>query len=116
VSRPLQTIIETEAFIAKASKIMTDAERMAIVDKVSADPWAGDVIKGTRGLRKLRIPLEGRGKRGGGRVIYWFHSDRFPAALLWAFAKNEASNLTKDQESTLVKLASSLFVDLREKR
>jgi hypothetical protein len=116
VSRPLQTIIETEAFISKASKIMTDAERMAIVDRVSADPTAGDVIKGTRGLRKLRIPLEGRGKRGGGRVIYWFHSDRFPAALLWAFAKNEASDLTKGQQSSPVKLASSLFADLGDEK
>ncbi len=91
---------------------MSDDERAAIVDMIAANPAAGAVLKGTRGLRKLRIRLEGRGKRGGGRVIYWFHSERFPAALVWVFAKNEAADLSKDQESALVKLASTLFADL----
>ena len=108
----LHTVMETEAFISKASEIMSDAERMAIVDMIAANPMAGVLVKGTGGLRKLRVPLEGRGKRGGGRVIYWFHSARFPAALLWVFAKNEAADLTKDQEATLVKFASSLLRDL----
>lgn len=36
------------------------------------DPKAGDAIKGTGGLRKLRVPMEskGKGKRGGARVLY----------------------------------------------
>ncbi|WP_395697218.1 type II toxin-antitoxin system RelE/ParE family toxin [Methylocella sp.] len=112
MARALHTIIETEAFISKASKIMSDEERAAIVDIIAADPMAGVLVKGTGGLRKLRVPLEGRGKRGGGRVIYWFHSARFPAALLWVFAKNEAADLTKEQEATLAKVAASLMRDL----
>jgi len=35
-----------------------------------ADPEAGDLIPGTKGLRKIRRPVAGRGKRGGARVIY----------------------------------------------
>ena len=61
---------------------------------IAARPDAGVVIQGTGGLRKLRIGLQGRGKRGGGRVIYWFHSIGYPAVLLWVFVKNEASDLT----------------------
>jgi len=72
----------------------------------------GDVIKDTGGLRKARIPLEGRGKRGGGRVIYWFHSDQYPAALLWVFAKNERADLTKAQAAALAKMAASIISDL----
>jgi len=105
----LHTVIETEAFISKAEKIMTEAERDAIVDTIAADPKAGVLIQGCHGLRKLRIPLEDRGKRGGGRVIYWFHSERYPAALLWVFAKNEASDLTADQKRTLAAMARSFM-------
>lgn len=113
MSTALHTVIETEAFLSKAAKIMTDQERMAIVDMVAADPTAGDLIKGTHGLlRKLRVPLEGRGKRGGGRVIYWFHSEQFPSALLWVFAKNEASDLTEDQKKALIAAAQSILDDL----
>lgn len=34
------------------------------------NPRKGAVIEGMAGARKLRIKLEGRGKSGGGRVIY----------------------------------------------
>lgn len=76
---PLHTVVETSAFLAKAAKIMTEAERAAIVDAVAGVPAAGDLLKGAGRPRKLRVPLEGRGKRGGARVIYWFHSGRYPA-------------------------------------
>lgn len=51
---------------------MSEEERTAVVNALAATPDAGVLIKGTGGLRKLRIPLAGRGKRGGARVIYWF--------------------------------------------
>ena len=113
VSAIHQTVIETEAFISKASRIMSEGERMAIVDMVAADPAGGDVIKGAHGLRKLRIPLERRGKRGGGRVIYWFHSEQYPAALLWVFAKNEASDLTEGQYKALAATAHAILEGLK---
>jgi hypothetical protein len=78
----LHTVIETSAFITKAEKIMGEEERMEVVNMIAANPMAGIIIKNTGGLRKMRIPLEGRGKRGGARVIYWYHSERFPTALL----------------------------------
>jgi hypothetical protein len=36
---------------------------------VLENPAAGDVIRGSAGLRKLRWSASGRGKRGGARVI-----------------------------------------------
>ncbi|NJM30991.1 MAG: addiction module toxin RelE [Rhizobiales bacterium] len=80
-------VVETPAYLAKAEHIMGEEERWVVVDMVSLNPLGGVLIRGSGGLRKMRIALEGRGKRGGGRVIYWFHSPRFPAVLLWAFAK-----------------------------
>ena len=74
------------------------------------------VIRGTNGLRKLRIALRGRGKRGGGRVIYWYHSDGYPAVLLAVFAKNEASDLTADQRKRFAAIGSAIIDQLGAKR
>jgi hypothetical protein len=49
-------------------------------------PRAGDLIPGTGGVRKLRWGLEGRGKRGGARVVYLNHDTGMPLFALTAFA------------------------------
>ena len=104
------TVVETAAYLSIASKIMSLGEMESVVTVISNDPASGDVIPGARGLRKLRVPLQGRGKRGGGRVIYWYHNEGYPAVLLWAFAKNAASDLTVSQRKTLMGLAET-FLD-----
>jgi hypothetical protein len=103
------TVVETPTYLARAERLMGEAERTMVVDLVAAAPSVGKLVRGTRGLRKLRIALPGRGKRGGGRVIYWFHSAGYPAVLLWVFAKNEASDLTQDQRTRLATAAASLL-------
>lgn len=61
------------------------------------NPDAGDLIPGGRGLRKLRVPLPVRGKRGGARVIYYHWVGNEQCYLVYAYAKNMASDLSKDQ-------------------
>lgn len=92
---------------------MSEEERAEVVNALAAAPDAGVLIKGTGGLRKLRIPLAGRGKRGGARVIYWFHSETYPAVLLWVFAKNEADDLTAAQRTALAAATRDLLDDFR---
>jgi hypothetical protein len=77
------TVVETPTYLVRASRIMTSAEMNSVVEFVSRTPEAGDVIKGSRGLRKTRVALSGRGKSGGARVIYWYYNEGFPAVLLW---------------------------------
>ena len=55
-------------------------------------PVAGDLIPGTGGVRKLRWGLDGRGKRGGARVIYFHHGAAMPLFALTAYAKNERAD------------------------
>jgi hypothetical protein len=105
----LVSVVETDAYLSKAEKIMSEVEREAIVSMISKGPTIGDVIPGTGGLRKVRIPLQGRGKRGGGRVVYWYYNAGYPAILMWAFAKNEASDLSAAQMKSLA-AASELFI------
>ncbi|HUB97564.1 MAG TPA: type II toxin-antitoxin system RelE/ParE family toxin [Stellaceae bacterium] len=74
---------------------MTETERSVLVDYLAHNPTVGDLIPGTGGVRKLRWALTGRGKRGGARVIYFFHSADLPLFALSAFAKNERADLSQ---------------------
>jgi RelE toxin of RelE / RelB toxin-antitoxin system len=107
----LVSVVETNVYLARATRLMSEAEREAVIDQVAANPAAGDLIPGSGGLRKMRVPLEGRGKRGGGRVIYWFHSERMPVVLLFVFAKNETSDLTPDQARMLARAVADMADD-----
>jgi hypothetical protein len=46
-------------------------------------------------MRKLRWAAKGKGKRGGVRVIYYFHNEAFPLFLLTVYGKSQKANLTK---------------------
>lgn len=104
----LITVAETQSYLARAEKLLSEAEREAIVLEVASNPTAGVVIAGTGGLRKLRVRVRGRGKRGGARVIYYFHSARMPVYLLAIFAKNERVDLTPAERAQLRKLVDVL--------
>lgn len=63
---PLHTVIETPTYLRQCREVgATEAERLTIIDRIAADPEAGDIIKGSGGARKLRIAREGKGKSGG---------------------------------------------------
>lgn len=101
-------VVETKAFAAQAKARLTEAEVTALISMLARDPTAGDVIPDTGGLRKVRLGVRGRGKRGGARVIYYFYNETLPLFLLAVFAKNEKSDLTKAECHTLSKLARLL--------
>jgi hypothetical protein len=58
------------------------------------DPEAGAVLPGSGGVRKMRVALPGRGKRGGARVIYYYRSERRRIYLLFAYGKSETATLS----------------------
>ena len=97
----LHTVIETPHYLRKAERVMAEPERKAVVDLIAANPLTGDLIPEGGGIRKLRVPLHGRGKRGGARVIYYHHSERFPVFLLTVFAKNEQGDLSMAERHQL---------------
>jgi hypothetical protein len=45
-------------------------------------------VPGSGGVRKMRWGAQGRGKRGGLRVIYYFRSARGQIWMLTLYAKN----------------------------
>jgi len=71
-----------------------DEELMALQQELAADPFAGDVMKGTNGLRKVRFALPGAGKSGGARVAYAVFPGVGIVLLALVFAKNQKANLS----------------------
>ncbi len=110
------TVVETPEFIARADTLMAEDDRHALIEYLAWHPTTGDLIPGTGGVRKLRWALEGRGKRGGARVIYYFHSDEMPLFALTVFAKNERTDLSQDDRNALRRLTKLLVDTYRRKR
>jgi len=110
----MQTVVETPSYLADAEKLFTEDERKAIVDQIANDPLCGVVIPGTHGIRKVRVGFDGRGKRGGARMIYVFFGDDMPIFLLAAFAKNERADLTPKERAALGKVVLTMVEDYRK--
>lgn len=65
----------------------------------------GDAIPGTGGLRKVRMAVPHRGKRGGVRVIYLIVCVDKLICFLDAYTKNTKENLTAADSKRLRGLA-----------
>jgi RelE toxin of RelE / RelB toxin-antitoxin system len=104
----VETVVETPEFIGRIGKLMPESERDELIGFLAANPEAGDLIQGTGGVRKLRWGLEGRGKRGGARIIYFFRNTRTPVFLLTAFAKNQRVDLSQAERNELRSLTKTL--------
>ena len=102
------TVAEVPEYIREVEKHLSVIERQDILSYLSSHPKAGDLIEGTGGMRKLRWGKGGRGKSGGVRVIYYYHSDLMPLYLLSIFAKNAQANLSKAERNDLAKLVDIL--------
>lgn len=87
----MQAVVETPSYLADAERLFSPQERLAIVDRLAADPTCGVVIPGSGGIRKVRFGFGGRGKSGGARIIYLFSGESLPVFILAAFAKTEKS-------------------------
>lgn len=103
------TVVETAEFLRKAKPLLSESERADLVAFIAASPEAGEIIPETGGVRKIRWALPGMGKRGGARVIYYYHSERLPVFLLSAYAKGRKENLTKAEQNAIKRLVPVLL-------
>jgi len=112
----LITVGEMPEYVRRATKLLSESERSELIDHVAANPRAGDLVQGTGGVRKLRWARGGRGKSGGLRVIYYFHSEALPLYLLTMFGKGEKADLSQVERNELAKLVQVLKGYARESR
>lgn len=87
------SVIETPNFIRTAAAIWSEDEVSEFINYIAENSDAGDVIKGTKSLRKVRWGRSGMGKRGGARVIYFVRTVAGEVMLITAFSKGDADNL-----------------------
>jgi hypothetical protein len=85
---------QTREYDKDASRLLDLEERQKIADYLLVHPEAGAIIPGTGGIRKLRWAASGRGKRGGARIIYFYHVAPQEIYLLTIYAKNERDDLS----------------------
>ncbi|UOP07795.1 toxin [Alysiella crassa] len=68
-------------------------------NELMENPEKGDLIQGTGGLRKIRVadPKCQKGKRGGSRVIYYWHLNQAQFVLFTVYGKNQQDDLNHEQ-------------------
>jgi hypothetical protein len=110
------SVVETPEFLSAARKLMSDEERTLLVDYLAYNPMAGDLVQGTGGIRKLRWGLEGRGKRGGARVIYFYHDAGMPLFALTAYAKNERADSSQQDRNGFRQLTALLVETFKRRK
>ncbi len=111
---PLQTVVETPEFLSGARRVLSDAERVALINFLAENPTAGDVMQGTGGARKLRRAAKGKGKSGGARAITFYGGPDLPVFLMAIFGKGEKANLTKAERNELRDVLANLAEKYRK--
>jgi hypothetical protein len=100
--------VELTPFVAFRTEHWSDDELRALQSFLLVSPDAGDLIRGGAGLRKLRWSAQGRGKRGGARVIYYWHVPGERIYLIYGYVKSEREDLTPQQVRTLAGLMKDI--------
>lgn len=93
--------VELTPFVAFRKEYWTDEDLRAMQNVLLVAPDAGDLIRAGAGLRKLRWSAQGRGKRGGARVIYYWHVPGDRIYLIYGYVKNRSEDLTAHQLKVL---------------
>lgn len=104
----LMTVVEMPEFTSTARKLLDDTDRELLIEFLASHPQAGDLMQGTGGVRKLRWALQGRGKSGGARVIYFYHDMALPLFLFTIYAKNSQSDLSDAARNELKKITKAI--------
>ena len=94
VQLTMLTVIETDEFHRQALSVWNAAELDAFIAWIAANPEAGNVIPGAHGARKVRWSIQGQGKRGGARVIYFNVLDDGFLVLLAVYVKAARSTMS----------------------
>lgn len=82
----------------------TGADIRDMENEIAMAPTAGNLVPGSGGLYKIRFGYANKGKRGGGRTIYYVWTKDEAVILLTVYAKVDKDDLTAEE--------TKLFADL----
>jgi hypothetical protein len=104
-------LIETSTFTRQITALLSDEDYGEFQSRLAANPGLGALIKGGGGIRKIRVAVGSRGKRGSARVIYYWAVRKDTILLLYAYLKNATADLTPKQVTQLAKLVKEKLRD-----
>ena len=105
----LRSFVELDSFRKDWKKAGLNEEDLLDLEiTLTANPQAGAVIPGTNGLRKIRVSLPGKGKRGGARVIYANFEEYLYTYFLFFYPKNKDPDLSAEDRKLFSKLVDQL--------
>jgi hypothetical protein len=100
--------IETPTFTRMITALLTDDEYWGLQYVLMENPERGEIIQGGGGIRKLRYAVQGRGKSGGIRVIYYWIKDNDQIYMLVAYPKSKKDDLTDKETAVLRRYVKEL--------
>ncbi len=87
---------------------LDDSNLQQLQEQLLENPQLGKVVRGTGGLRKMRIAFEGKGKSGSGRVVYVDFVLAETIYFIFAYPKNEKDTLSNEERNNIKKLIEKL--------
>lgn len=97
-------IVETSIYTEDITKILRDEEYQELQQFLVKHPKSGDIISGSKGLRKLRWKLKNKGKSGGIRNIYYYYEEQYTLYMIYVYEKSKTEDLTPKQIKMLRKV------------
>ena len=108
--------VHTKVFDRQWTALGCDDDDLLELQKaICEDPQKPPVIRGTGGVRKIRIALEGQGKSGGARVLYVDFVVRGVIGLLYAYPKNEKENIDDNERKILKTMVEQINESWRDR-
>lgn len=100
--------VETSLFSKRLGDFLGDEAYRALQNHLIGHPDAGDIIKSSGGVRKIRWRSGGKGKSGGVRVIYYWAKADDQVFLLTLYGKGEKEDLSAAELKRIVNLLAEL--------
>jgi hypothetical protein len=87
------TFVESSIFERIRPKYLSDDEYGDLQEFMMQNPEAGQVVRGSGGVRKLRWARAGKGKSGGLRVIHFVKRAPDELWMLTLYSKSKEENV-----------------------
>ena len=104
----------TRTYERAIRKLLTEDARAEMEASIVATPDTAPVIRGTGGIRKVRWAGSGRGKRGGIRAIYFWHTGPGAIYMLTAYAKADRDDLSPADRRALMRVVANIEQERKE--
>ena len=110
----MHTVVELPEYMRRAKRLLSEDNSQELINYLAEHPEEGIIMPGTGGIRKLRWARTGMGKRGGVRVIYYYHNEQMPIYLLTLYSKGVKDDLNPSERRALREFVHTLIETRRK--